>query len=256
VNEEKQLLIERQDNGVVYLTINRPKKKNALSYEVVIEMLDAVRDIDRDLEVRCVILRGAGGCFCAGGDLGPAMSGKQQTVLEGRRSMIEYGNLIAAIVRCDKPFIAQVDGYALGGGLSLALACDMLFVAESAKLSSMFTHVGVSPEMGSLLFLPQAIGMYRAKELWYTGRRVSAQEAYELGFVSRVCKDDTLEAETMEMAGHIATLPRVTMTMMKRSLNSHVYHELEAILSLDPANTLQCLSDGEAMAYLMENFRK
>ncbi|MDR0888907.1 MAG: enoyl-CoA hydratase/isomerase family protein [Coriobacteriales bacterium] len=250
------VLMERRDNGVVYLTLNRPEKKNALSAELAHELLDDIREIDADAEIRCVILRGAGGSFSAGGDLGPFIAGEKQTMLQQRNGLILLGNIISSIVRCDKPFIAQVEGYALGAGLSLPMACDLIFASESAQMASMFTHVGISPEMGALLFLPQSIGMYKAKEMWYSGRRVGAKEAFDMGMISRVYPDDKIEEETLAMADHIATLPRITMTMMKRSLNSHTYTNLEAILSLDAANTPQCMGDEEAMQYLKDNFRK
>lgn len=256
MGEENILLVDRSDNGVVTLTLNRPTRKNALSSELVVELNDAIRDITRDADVRCVILKGAGGCFCSGGDLGPAMSGQKVSVIDQQQNMSEYGNMINAIVRCPKPFIAEVEGYAIGGGLSLALACDLIYAGKSAQMSSNFTHVGVSPEMGSLEFLSQSIGMYRAKELWYSARRVSADEAYDMGFVSRVIDDDKLDAETKAMADHIATLPRVALTTMKRCLNSHEYSNLDSILALDPSNTPLCLSDEESLQYLMANFNK
>lgn len=257
MSEDRILLIEKRSNGVVYLTLNRPDRRNALSLDLVLELQEAIHPIDIDFDVRCVIIRGAGGCFCSGGDLGPTRGGSatETPPLERRRRMIEYGKLISSIVRCDKPFIAQVDGYALGGGLSLAMACDVIIAAESAKLAPQFTHVGVSPEMGSLFFMPAAMGIYKAKGLWYSGRRLSAQEASDLGLVAQVYPDDEYEAETLKLADHIATLPRITLTTMKRSL-SYYYKDLEAVLALDPAQTPQCLSDEEAMTYLKENFAK
>lgn len=258
MTEEQLAYMDKREDGVAYLVLNNPKKKNAMSHAMMVQLRKLIEQAEDDEDIRCVILKGEGGCFCSGGDLsGMAGGGSSEVTVERkRRDIADFGRVIAAMVHGEKPYIAQVDGYAMGGGFSLALGCDMVFAGENAKMSSMFTHVGLAPEMGAMLFLPQAMGAYQAKELWYTGRRVSGKEGYELGFVSRAVADDQLEAETLAMAQHIAELPRTALGAMKRTVNSHIYSDLDAILAADVQDSPLCMLSAESLAYLKANFMK
>lgn len=258
MSKEKLAYIEKRDDGVAYIVLNQPKKKNAMNHAMMIDLRHCIQDAEDDENVRCVIVKGAGGCFCSGGDLSGMAAGGSgtATVEQKRRDIADFGKCVAEMVHGEKPYIAQVEGYAMGGGFSLALACDMIFAGENAKMSSMFTHVGLAPEMGAMLFLPQAMGSYKAKELWYTGRRVSGKEGYDLGFVSRVVADDLLEAETLEMAQHIAELPRTALGAMKRTVNSHIYSDIDAVLAADVQDSPLCMLSAESLAYLKANFMK
>ncbi len=250
--------LDKRDDGVAYLVMNAPRKKNAMGVDMARELFSLMLTIEDDPEIRCVILKGEGGCFCAGGDMsGMQSSDAALATVETRRSqMLPFDRLVTAITHSDKAYIAQVDGYAMGGGFSLALACDMVFAGKSAKMSSMFTHVGLAPEMGAMLFLPQCMGMYQAKELWYSGRKVTGEEGYKLGFVSRVLDDDALEAGTLEMAQHVASLPFTTLNVMKRVVNTHIYSDLDAILAADTQDSPLCMMSKECLDYLQSNFRK
>ncbi|MEC4183268.1 enoyl-CoA hydratase/isomerase family protein [Adlercreutzia sp. R21] len=258
MSEEQLAYIEKRYDGVAYIVLNQPRKKNAMSHDMMVQLRACIQDAEDDEDVRCVILKGADGCFCSGGDLsGMASGGSGSTTVEQkRRNIADFGKCIAEMVHGEKPYIAQVEGYAMGGGFSLALGCDMIFAGENAKMSSMFTHVGLAPEMGAMLFLPQAMGAYRAKELWYSGRKVNGTEGYELGFVSRVFPDDALEDETLAMAQHIAELPRTALGAMKRTVNGHIYSDIDAVLAADVQDSPLCMMSDESLAYLKANFMK
>ena len=143
-----------------------------------------------------------------------------------------------------------------GEGFSLALACDMVYAADEAIFSSNFLHVALAPEMGAMVFLSQACGVYKAKELWYSGRRVTGLEGFDLGFVSVHAPAAELMEKAMESAEKIATLPRTPLRIMKRIVNTHVLSEVPAVLAADAQDSPLCFLSEEGLAYLAENFMK
>ena len=144
----------------------------------------------------------------------------------------------------------------MGGGFSLALACDMVYAADEAIFSSNFLHVALAPEMGAMVFLSQTCGVYKAKELWYSGRRVTGLEGFDLGFVSVHAPAAELMEKAMESAEKIATLPRTPLRIMKRIVNTHVLSEVPAVLAADAQDSPLCFLSEEGLAYLAENFMK
>jgi 2-(1,2-epoxy-1,2-dihydrophenyl)acetyl-CoA isomerase len=215
----------RIDDGVAYLTMNRPERRNALSDEMLRGMAAALREAETASDVRCVVLTGAGGAFCAGGDVkgmaagsnraGPGM-GLDERIHRQRLSQRETAG---RIFRMPKPVIASLPGAAAGAGLSLALACDLRIAGESAVITTAFAKVGFSGDYGGTYFLSHLIGTAKARELYYLSDRLDAKEAERLGLVNRVVPDASLESETRALAQRIASGATVAFRYMKENLN-------------------------------------
>jgi len=190
------LLFELSD-GIVRLTINRPDKLNALNATVIAELGDAVTRIETDAAVRGVILTGSGQkAFVAGADIAELTA---QTPIEGQARAILGQQVFRRLERCGKPVIAAINGFALGGGCELAMACHIRIAAEHAKFGQPEVKLGIGPGYGGTARLPRLVGKGRALELLLTGGMIDAAEAYRIGLVNRVVSGDKLlaEAETL-----------------------------------------------------------
>ena len=188
------------DKGIAWVTLNNPKARNALSAQMRIDMRDVIGDLEHDESVRCVVLRGAGGHFMAGGDI-RAMKERLEIERQERKRVVVEGihaiHLpIFAIRRMRKPVIASVQGAAAGFGLGLVAACDLALAADDAFFTLAYCHIGASPDGGSSYFLARTLGMKQAMELALLGDRFGAERALELGIVNRVVPAAELEAET------------------------------------------------------------
>jgi 2-(1,2-epoxy-1,2-dihydrophenyl)acetyl-CoA isomerase len=202
---------------------------NAIDPDMMDQLVVSLQTLEDDEEVKVIILKGEGDCFSAGGDLS-SNNVNSEDIRDLRKMMKRYGRAVMAIQQTEKPVIAMVKGYAIGGAMSLALACDIILAAEDAKFVTGFLQIGLTPEMGSLLFLPLTIGMYKAKELWFTGRKVSAQEAYDMGFVNRVLPAEEIEEAAIALAKQIAQMPQTAVRITKRIANSIIFDKLPSVL--------------------------
>lgn len=241
---------------VAVITLDKPKKKNAMDVAMMARLTAVVDEMNEDASVRVMVLKGAGHCFCAGGDLSAYQGEEEPDAATIRADIGLFGKTVSAIHRGQKIVIAMVESYAIGGGFSLALACDVIFAAEDAVFSANFLHVGLAPEMGGMLYLPLAVGMYRAKEIWLSGRRIGAEEAGRLGIASRVIPNAAIEEETMRFAQTVAKLPAMCVDIMKKTAGGSYYRSFDAVLAQDQQNTPLCLTSEESRRYLAENFKK
>ena len=220
-------LIARVEDGVATLTMNRPERRNALSDPMFQGMALALREAELAPDVRCVVLTGAGGAFCSGGDVkGMAAAGegggeRAALTLDERihRQRLSQRETAGRIWRMPKPVIASLPGAAAGAGLSLALACDLRIAAESAILTTAFAKVGFSGDYGGSFFLTQLVGAARARELYLLSDRLDAKEAERLGLVNRVVADAALESETRALASRLANGATVAYRYMKENIN-------------------------------------
>ena len=217
----RDLLVRVQD-GVAVLTMNRPERRNALSSAMLEGLATALEEVEQNDEVACVVLTGAGGAFCAGGDV--------KAMAEGNGSSIDYDALVAVQRRSQratsgrlhampKPTIAALPGAAAGAGLALALACDLRIAARSALLTTAFARVGLAGDYGGTWFLSRLVGTGRARELYFLSERLSAEEAERLGIINRVVDDERLEDEALALAARLAAGPRIALAYMKENLN-------------------------------------
>ncbi|MGH7293205.1 MAG: enoyl-CoA hydratase [Myxococcota bacterium] len=217
----------RVEDGVATLVMNRPEKRNALSDPMFQGMALALREAELAPDVRCVVLTGAGGAFCSGGDVkGMAAAGegggaRAALTLDERihRQRLSQRETAGRIWRMPKPVIASLPGPAAGAGLSLALACDLRIAAESAILTTAFAKVGFSGDYGGSFFLTQLVGAARARELYFLSDRLDAKEAERLGLVNRVVADAALESETRALASRLANGATVALRYMKENIN-------------------------------------
>jgi 2-(1,2-epoxy-1,2-dihydrophenyl)acetyl-CoA isomerase len=215
-------LLATELHGVATLTMNRPERRNAMSGEMLDGMARALDYAERAAQIRCVVLTGAGGGFCAGGDVkGMAAGGGGGPTLDERihAQRLSQRNTAGRIYLMPKPVIAMLPGPAAGAGLSLALACDMRILADTAVITTAFARVGFSGDYGGTFFLSQLVGSGKARELYYLSERLDATECLRLGIANRVVPAAQLEAATFEIARRIAAGPTVAYRYMKENFN-------------------------------------
>jgi enoyl-CoA hydratase/carnithine racemase len=219
---------------VATVTLNRPERKNPLTFDSYAELRDLFRALPYAHDVKAVVLTGAGGNFCSGGDvheiIGPLVGMDMPELLEFTRMT---GDLVLAMRRCPQPIIAAVDGVCAGAGAILAMASDLRLATPSAKAAFLFTRVGLAGcDMGACAILPRLIGQGRASELLYTGRAMSADEGLAWGFYNRVLPSDAVLAEATKLAAELAAGPTfahgVTKTMLHQEWSMTVEQAIEA----------------------------
>lgn len=238
------------DGGVLTITLDRPQRKNPLTFELYAELRDRFRALSSQTAVKCIVLAGAGGNFCSGGDvndiIGPLTRSTPDELL---RFTQMTGDVVKAMRACPQPIVAAVDGVCAGAGAILAMASDLRLGTERARVAFLFVRVGLAGcDMGACAILPRIVGLGRAAELLYTGRALRGSQAYEWGFFNELCAAETLGARAHELAGEIAAGPTLAHAMTKKML-----HE-EWALPLDDAIE----AEGRAQARLMEtgDFRR
>ena len=213
------------EGRVATVTLNRPERKNPLTFASYAELRDCFRDLARTDAVRAVVVVGAGGNFCSGGDvhdiIGPLVAMQQAGDVAGLLAFTRMtGALVAAMRACPQPIIAAVDGVCAGAGAILAMASDLRLGTASSRTAFLFTRVGLAgADMGACNILPRIIGAGRAAELLYTGRSMDGIEAERWGFFNRLCPPETLLAEAQALAGSIASGPSFAHAMTKRCLH-------------------------------------
>ncbi len=223
----KTLVLEEQ-GGALRVTLNRPEVLNALTFELLTELADALRGPAAEKRVRAVLITGAGRGFCAGADLA-------STPVDGDIGQLldtTYHPVVHAIAALAKPVVAGVNGVAAGAGMSLALACDMRLLAESASFAVGFPGIGLVMDAGCSYFLPRLVGMGRAMELALSNRRVGAQEALALGLGEKLIEGD-FEAQAFQEAQKLAQGPTLSFGLMKRELRASLDNDLAAQLALE-----------------------
>ena len=227
----KHLLIDREEN-VAVLTINRPDKYNALNDDVVAEISSAMDELGADDGVRAIVITGAGDkAFISGADVGMLqdLETSRDAVANSRRGQA----MTLKVENLPKPVIAAINGYALGGGLELAMACDIRLASDTARLGQPEVGLGISPGYGGTQRLPRLVGRGMAKLLIFTGDMIDAQEALRIGLVQRVVPQGELLAEAKALAGKLATQPPLTLAACKEAINLGLEVDLERGLSIE-----------------------
>ena len=217
--------------GVATLTLNRPDALNALTVLMKIELLGALRRVERDAGVRAVILTGAGRAFCAGQDLRERLEPDAAPL--GVELRERYNPIIRAMRSLPKPIVAAVNGVAAGAGASLAMACDLRIAADTASFALAFGRVGLVPDSGATWFLPRLVGATRAAELALLGDPVTAADAVRLGLVGRVVAAAELATEARSVAARLAAGAPRAIALTKRALNATWERDLESTLDYE-----------------------
>lgn len=232
------VLVERE-GAVAILKLNRPDAMNAMSGELLDTLLERGQELAGDASVRCVVLTGEGRAFCAGGDLrgmvGSAPGSRNDLVssAENLRRQEEVSRLLAEMA---KPTLAAVNGAAAGAGLSIALACDLRIASEQARFTTAFAKVGFSGDFGGTWFLQRLVGMARAKELYFNSGVLSAQQALDLGIVSRVVPHETFRDEAMALARKLAAGPTLAFGRIKDNFAFGATNTLSDTLAREAEN--------------------
>jgi 2-(1,2-epoxy-1,2-dihydrophenyl)acetyl-CoA isomerase len=218
--------------AITTLTLNRPDARNALDLAMREELGTALEAIECDGVTRVLILTGAGGNFCAGGDV-KSMRATRHTVREGRERVELLNRLVLKLVDFVRPTIAMVDGFAVGAGCNLALCCDLIMASDRAKFGEVFARIGLVPDGGGTYLLPRLVGLARAKELVFTAGIVDAADAERMGLVNRVVPAAELEATTRRLAETIAAGPPRVLSMAKHMMNRAAGRDLAGALDLE-----------------------
>ena len=224
------LLVDRRDDGVVVLTLNVPDRRNAMVEPLTqawAEQMSALRD---DRSVRCVVVTGAGSAFCSGGDVGWIGSEPDQSVDHLRDRMLPFYRTWLQVRELEVPVIAAVNGPAIGAGLCLAMACDLRYAASGAKLAVPFTSLGMHAGMAATWLLPEIVGLAAARELFFTGRVVDADEALAIGLVNRVLDRAGFLDAVLEIAATVAGRAPIATRLTKVALAGGGHASYEAAL--------------------------
>jgi enoyl-CoA hydratase/carnithine racemase len=230
----------RVEARVAVVTLNRAEAKNALTLEMKQALVRLLPALGADGEVGCLLLTGAGGAFCAGGDTKRMARDGNPPSPEERKRLLRFEHAIpAGLHRLEKPTVAALPGPAAGAGFSLALACDLRIAAESAFVTAAYAKLGLSGDYGGAWFLTQLVGPAKAREILFLGDRLDARECERLGLVNRVVPDAELEKEGFALAARLAAGPPIALRYMKDGLNRALSESLEACLDLEADRMVQ-----------------
>ena len=240
------------EDGVATILLNRPQAKNALDATMVGEFDQLLVRIARDETVRAVILTGAGGAFCAGGDVRGMNSSTDRTAEQWRAHMRRNHRIVKGLYALDRPVIAAVDGVAFGAGFSIALLADIVLASSRARFCMAFGRIGLVPDYGALYTLPRAVGLQRAKEIMYSAREIGATEAKELGIALEVLEPDALLPRARVLAQALASASPTALAMTKDALNASLGNSLDSVLELEAAGQ----GVAGSSAYAKDAFRR
>lgn len=220
--------------GIATLTFNRPDVFNSLNEVMHAELKDSLKKIQKDKGIRVLVITGNGKAFCAGQDLNDRSVNNGDEKLDlGESIQRKYNPLIKSIYNLEMPVICKVNGVAAGAGVGIALACDFVIAHEKVSFIQAFCKLGLVPDSGNSFFLPQLVGMARAKELCMLGDKLSAQTALEYGLISRVYSIDNIDDEVNKLAKHFSTAPTYGLSLIKKALNESVDNTLDEQLELE-----------------------
>ena len=228
-------------DGVATITLNRPERKNPLTFQSYDELRATFYRLDQTYSVKGVVLTGAGGNFCSGGDvheiIGPLTKMGEDGLLKFTRMT---GDLVRAMRACPQPIIAAVEGVCAGAGAILAMASDLRLASPNAKTAFLFTRVGLSgADMGACAILPRIIGLGRAAELLFTGRNMSAEEGHAWGFWSRL--SDNVLADAQTLARDLAKGPSLAHAVTKKQLDAEWHVSIEDALEMEARAQARCM---------------
>lgn len=225
------------DRGVATITLNRPDKLNAFTDEMLERWVAALETYRIDPEVRVIVITGTGRAFTTGGDIDSfSASAALSPALIKERLVQGIQRLPRKMAEIDKPIIAALNGFATGGGLDIALACDIRFAAESARLAETYARMGLIPGGGGAFLLPRIVGMAKALEMLWSCDWVDAREAERLGLVNRVYADDELMARTQAFARQVADAAPISVQLIKRVARLSLGQDLDTALDIAASN--------------------
>jgi 2-(1,2-epoxy-1,2-dihydrophenyl)acetyl-CoA isomerase len=219
------------DGSIGKITLNRPDVLNSFNRQMAFELHNALDDCRDSTHIRAVYITGEGRAFCAGQDLAEAIDPKGPSM----KSIVDdhYNPIIKRIREMEKPVICAVNGVAAGAGANIALACDIVLAAASASFIQAFSRIGLIPDSGGTFLLPRLVGLQRATAMMMLGEKVRAEQALEFGMIYKVCEDDKLQEEAMNITKTLAEMPTRGLGLTKRALNASFHNRLDDQLKLE-----------------------
>jgi enoyl-CoA hydratase len=237
--EYKTLLLEEKD-AIATLSLNQADKRNAMSAEMGEEFLQVIHGLRTRQDLRVLVLTGAGSAFCAGGSLDMMRIKSDAPREENKAAMRFFYERFLALRDVSFPTIASINGYAIGAGLCIALACDMRIAADDAMMGMNFARLGLHPGMGATFMLPRLVGAARACELFFTGDLISGAEAERVGLVNRAVPPERLVEETRRLAERIASSAPGPVRAVKRAVYQGITSSLEDVLDYESSRQAEC----------------
>lgn len=235
------MVLQKLEGGLLTVTMNRPERRNALNPDMTRGLVEAAQRAVEDHEVRAVLLKGAGGTFCVGGDVRSMAEGREPLPFETRLVNLRRSMEVSRILhQMPKPVVAQLDGAAAGAGLSMALSCDLRVASQSCKITTAFAKVGFSGDYGGTYFLTQLLGSARARELYLTSPVLTAQEAHAIGMVTKVVPDAEIDVAARDLAMSLAQGPSVALGYIKRNINNAEHLALEDCFDAEATHHTRC----------------
>ena len=240
-------------NHVATILLNNPQKKNALSDQLTPALRQALLDVESDPDVRVVVVRGAGNAFCAGGDISgmgdnlfanKALSGgNEKPSVDAITRQLQHAQETVSLrlYELNKPTVAVLTGPAAGAGMSIALACDLRIATDKAFITTAFGAIGLSGDFGGSWYLSKLVGPAKAKELYFTSRRVLADEAEKLGIFNHVVSEDRLEEQLEQMVGQIAASAPIALSYMKENINRAQTSDLKTAMTHEAQRMVQSM---------------
>jgi enoyl-CoA hydratase/carnithine racemase len=243
MKQPTSFLYEQDERGIATITLNRPDRLNALTFEIYRELTDTFAALREERDVRVVVITGAGRAFCSGGDVHDIIGELFKRDMEG---LLEFTRMTCELIRnmraLPKPVIASLNGTTAGAGACIALASDLRLASEEARIAFLFVKVGLAgTDMGASHLLPRVVGLSKATELLYTGDFISAAEAQRIGLYNRVVPADLLASATRDLAEQLARGPAFALGKTKEMLNRELDMNLESALESEAQAQAICM---------------
>lgn len=234
-------IIYNKKNNVATIILNRPDLMNAMNLEMFQELETAQKDVRNDQEVRVLVVTGMGKAFSSGADFELVSLLSSLGAKEFMEKMRYLQSVVSMLEDIEKPVIAAINGFALGGGLDLALACDLRIAVRGAKIGEQYINVGIMPDLGGTQRLPRLIGVSKAKEMMFFGERMDVGEAEKLGLINWVFSEESFKEKTDAIARKLAAGPTVAIGLAKKAINNGRGRELHSALELEVQGQFLCM---------------
>ncbi len=236
MSPDYETIIYEKKEKVAVITLNRPERMNAINIQMNADLKNSLKEAKEDSDVRAIVITGAGKAFCAGADVQEFASGKFGKGASGGAVFIHPYDFF----KLYKPIIAAVNGVAVGFGTNLTLSCDIIYASENASFGEFFIRMGLIPDMNGSFLLPKFIGVHKAKELIFSGKRIFADEALKIGLVNKIFPHEELMPKTMEFANHLAYQAPLALALSKEAINRAYEKVFDEMLGVEREFNAKC----------------